>query len=64
MGKRGGGRVIYKDYPDYGYLILFYLYRKSDQADLSAGEKKAICAALKELEVVIKKLSGQRGKKS
>ena len=62
MGRRGGGRVIYKDYPEYHHLILFYFYRKGDQVDLTKDEKRAICKALSDLEPVFKKLSGHRGK--
>ena len=59
-GKRGGGRVIYKDYPKHQYLVLFYMYQKADKTDLSADEKKAICAALKRLESVIEGLASGR----
>lgn len=59
-GKRGGGRVIYKDYPKYQYLVLFFMYRKADKVDLTIGEKKEICSALKRLEGTIERLASAR----
>lgn len=53
-GRRGGGRVIYKDYPQYAHLVLFFFYRKNAKVDLSKNEKKAICAALESMELAIK----------
>ena len=62
-GKRGGGRVIYKDYPKFQYLVLFYMYRKADKVDLTTDEKKAICVALKRLESISHGLYQGRGSK-
>jgi hypothetical protein len=62
-GKRAGGRLIYKDYPLYGYLVLIFLYRKANKIDLKPQEKKAIAAALNSLETVLERLaSGRRSK--
>ena len=47
-GKRGGARVIYyfhnADFP----LVLMALYAKNEKADLTARDKKALAANLKE----------------
>ncbi|MBM4253675.1 MAG: addiction module toxin RelE [Deltaproteobacteria bacterium] len=55
-GKRGGGRVIYKDFPRYGWTVFLYLYLKNDKTDLSAAEKQTIRDALPKLEEAIRAL--------
>lgn len=48
-GKRGGGRAIYVlvMQADTAYLLL--AYAKSDQADLSGSQRKALASIVKEL---------------
>jgi RelE toxin of RelE / RelB toxin-antitoxin system len=48
-GKRGGARVIYYFYGADFPLLLLALYAKNEKADLSAGEKKKLVNAVKEI---------------
>jgi hypothetical protein len=48
-GKRGGARVIYYFYDVDFPLVLMALYAKNEKADLSARDKKALAAHLKEI---------------
>ena len=48
-GKRGGARVIYYFYNANFPLVLLALYAKNEKADLSARDKKALAATLKEI---------------
>ncbi len=49
-GKRGGGRVIYAIVLRSTALALLDLYAKNEKADLTAGERKAIAALLRDIE--------------
>jgi hypothetical protein len=48
-GKRGGARVTYYFYNADFPLVLMALYAKNEKADLSARDKKALAASLKEI---------------
>src|ERR1700686_3960710 len=48
-GKRGGARVIYYFYNADFPLVLMALYAKNEKADLTARDKKALAANLKEI---------------
>jgi hypothetical protein len=48
-GKRGGVRVIYYFYNADFPLALMALYAKNEKADLTAQDKKALAATLKEI---------------
>jgi hypothetical protein len=48
-GKRGGARVIYYFYNANFPLVLMALYAKNEKADLTARDKKALAADLKEI---------------
>ena len=48
-GKRGGARLIYYFYNADFPLLLMALYAKNEKADLSARDKKALAANLKEV---------------
>lgn len=48
-GKRGGGRAIYFLMIAEDAAIMLRAYAKNEQADLSAADRKAINAVLKEL---------------
>lgn len=50
MGKRGGIRILYVDFPKYEQLFFITLLRKSEVADLSSDLKKAIAKLIKEIE--------------
>jgi len=45
-GRRGGLRIIYYHFPSDGQIWLMTLYDKSEAADLTAAEKKALKAAI------------------
>lgn len=62
-GKRGGGRVIYKDFAEFQFLVLLYIYRKTDKIDLSNDEKKAMTTAIEKLGGEIARMVGKRGGK-
>jgi len=48
-GKRGGARVIYY-YQVKEWILLFNIYSKASQADLTAAERRAIIAAMDEVK--------------
>src|SRR5580700_11106459 len=48
-GKRGGSRVIYYFYNADFPVFLMALYAKNEKADLTARDKKALAADLKEI---------------
>jgi RelE toxin of RelE / RelB toxin-antitoxin system len=48
-GKRGGARVIYYFYNADFPLVLMALYAKNEKANLTARDKKALAANLKEI---------------
>ena len=45
-GKRGGARVWYADFPKLECLLLLAVYAKNERDDLTAGERRALAAAL------------------
>jgi hypothetical protein len=49
-GKSGGCRVCYAHFPRHGTVYLVVAYGKSQKADLSAAEKKAIARELRTFE--------------
>lgn len=49
-GKRGGFRVDYLDFPEYGKLYFLVLYPKNVKEDLSEDEKKMIRRLVKKLK--------------
>lgn len=49
-GKRGGGRVFYKDFTFAGKIFFLFLILKKESADLSSDQKKKVSAMLKEIE--------------
>ncbi|MCX6158476.1 MAG: type II toxin-antitoxin system RelE/ParE family toxin [Ignavibacteriae bacterium] len=50
MGKSGGIRILYVDFPKYEQLFFITLLRKSEVADLSSDLKKAIAKLIKDIE--------------
>lgn len=42
IGKRGGVRICYVHFPNHAILLLVTAYGKSEQDDLTTGEKKSI----------------------
>ena len=49
-GKRGGGRVFYKDFTFAGKIFFLFLILKKDSADLSSEQRKKVSTMLKEIE--------------
>lgn len=49
-GKSGGGRAIYYLMISDDLVIMIFAYRKSEQADLTADQRKAALLILKELK--------------
>ena len=49
-GKRGGLRVIYYWITRRGHILMLTLYHKSEMADLSPKERKALAVLVKSLE--------------
>ncbi|MBX9622836.1 MAG: type II toxin-antitoxin system RelE/ParE family toxin [Gemmataceae bacterium] len=46
-GKSGGARVGYAVFPAHGLILLLLVYEKSQKADLTAAERKAVAKLLK-----------------
>lgn len=49
-GKRGGGRVLYRDFERFGQIFLFFFIKKGDQEDLNPEQKKAVAKVVAEIE--------------
>jgi hypothetical protein len=47
-GKRGGLRVIYYWHPKREMFLMLFLYRKSDQKDLTAEQRQALAKAVRQ----------------
>ncbi len=41
-GKRGGWRIIFADYPEFGVTVLMAAYPKNQKADLTAADRDAL----------------------
>lgn len=53
-GKRGGFRIDYLDFPDYGITYYVVLYPKNVQEDLSSEEKKVILRLIETIKKGVK----------
>lgn len=53
-GKRGGGRVLYKDFEEFEQSYLLFLILKGEQEDLSPEQKKQISKGIQEIEKALK----------
>jgi len=47
-GKRGGLRVIYYWHPEREMFLMLYAYRKSEQQDLTAAQRKLLARAVRQ----------------
>ena len=47
-GKRGGLRLIYYWHAERGIILMLFLYRKSEQKDLTADQKRALAKAVQQ----------------
>ena len=47
-GKRGGLRVIYYWHAEREIFLMLYAYRKSEQQDLTAAQRKALAQAVRQ----------------
>lgn len=53
-GKRGGFRVDYLDFPEYGILYYIVIYPKNVKGDLSPEEKKIVLNMVREIKKGVK----------
>jgi hypothetical protein len=53
-GKKGGFRVDYLDFPEYGVLYYVVIYPKNVKDDLSAEEKKVVLNMVREIKKGVK----------
>jgi hypothetical protein len=53
-GKRGGGRIFYRDFEPYGQIFLFYFVRKNEQDDLSPEQRRSVGKAVQAIESELK----------
>lgn len=53
-GKSGGGRVMYLYLPDRSLVLLFYLFRKSDAANLTKEQRNALGRLAQEIKDTFK----------
>ena len=60
-GKRGGGRVIYKDFPRSGWIVLVYFFSKESMPDLTATQRRTLREMVDELETVISRFATRKG---
>ncbi len=60
-GKRGGGRVIYKDFPNLGWIVLVYFYAKDAAPDLTPAQRKTLRDLVDELESVVSRFVRRGG---
>jgi hypothetical protein len=49
-GKRGGGRVFYRDFVMANKIFFIFLILKGNSSDLSADQKRQVAAMLKDIE--------------
>lgn len=56
-GKRGGGRVLYRDFEKYSKLFFLFFIRKGEQDDLSPDERRAVSRAMQMIEYELEKRS-------
>ncbi|MBX9625111.1 MAG: type II toxin-antitoxin system RelE/ParE family toxin [Gemmataceae bacterium] len=61
-GKRGGARVGYAAFPAYGVIYLVLVYPKSEEADLSAADRRSVAAELVEFEELLAFWAARRAK--
>ena len=62
-GKRGGGRVIYKDFPSLGWIVLVYFYAKDTAPDLTPAQRKTLRELVDGLELVVSRFARKGGTK-
>ena len=54
-GKRGGARIVYVDFLQFETIYLVYVYSKSEEVDLTQGEKKLFVTLINQLKKELKK---------
>lgn len=55
IGKRGGARILYFDYPECEWIALLYAYPKNMKDDISPSEKKILKGKVESLKAAIRK---------
>jgi hypothetical protein len=59
-GKRGGWRVVFADYPQFGITYLVMAFRKSVRSDLSSAERAALLSAKSRLDQEVELTHGPK----
>ncbi len=49
-GRRGGGRVLYKDFERFGQIFFLFFVRKGEQDDLTSDQRRAVARAVQAIE--------------
>ena len=62
-GKRGGWRVIYADYPNYGFTAIVFAYPKGLQETLTPEQEKRLRNVKAVLDAEVKKKYGKSKEK-
>ena len=61
-GKSGGCRVCYAFFPDFGVILLVFIYGKTKKKDLNTNEKAAVKQLLDRARVCLRNLANGRCK--
>jgi hypothetical protein len=54
-GRRGGGRVLYKDFERFGQIFFLFFVRKGEQEDLTPDQRRAVALAVQAIEDELEK---------
>lgn len=57
-GRRGGGRVLYRDFERFGQLFLLFFIRKGEQEDLNSDQRQTVARAIQAVEIELEKRFG------
>ena len=58
-GKRGAYRVGYVQLPEFGFILLVTVWGKNDRSDLTAADRNAIAALIKDVRDRISRRTGR-----
>jgi hypothetical protein len=57
-GRRGGGRVLYRDFERFGHLFLLFFIRKGEQEDLDSDQRRSVTRAVQAIEAELERRFG------
>jgi len=57
-GRRGGGRVLYRDFERFGQLFFLFFIRKGEQEDLDADQRRSVTRAVQAIEAELEERFG------